>query len=658
MPRKTSVADALPAYEAGNAFLVKIHAIERSRGVFIPGHRFEAYRDPVLHAWKLGLSEVSGKALGLRRIALSFKDAKLFYMLLGSHQVPFVLGLEDPKNHEAYLSAGEEHPDFIVRISAFDLSELYARAGLVAGDYLLFRFLDALGRHFSVEGLPAGSIDATDKAKSFSCMEEGFRSAMAALQMPGPNSELLRAAMLAAPPQLRSAPKTSLSEFVTEGGLLGMSSFGGAEFLWEKGVDVASLSAGGGKKGQKTGTRGEISRTQDSEAQLDGLLEEMGITVDSIEVEAFMRDELYQGNPAMTAAATAVERCFAGLEAAGYSQTELRRARSLAMAFALEIAPAYDFQADRRVGPLRSQCLEMYGRFLLWMRAAGAAGLDMRSLRREAFDTIMEIMAEMVAYLSVMNEPASFPKKEMASVVKTMPALEMLVDNLLADLSLDRARVQDRAPLALGTRGGRGTASGGKASGRAKAALASRPGPDKCYVLEVRLAGIDPPVWRQLLVPGNRTLADLHRVLQAAFGWTESHLHVFSLRGERFGKPSRDDFEPLLDEAAFTLDELGLRGRSRLNYEYDFGDGWVHEIVVVSSSKRLGNGDRVELLDGARAAPPEDCGGVGGYQSLLEILAKKPGKRTEEEREVLEWTDGWDPERFRLSEIQLNLGLL
>ena len=658
MPKKTIVANALPAYEAGNVFLVRIHAIERSRGVLIPGHRFEAFRDPVVHPWKLGLSEVSGKALGLRRIALSFKDAKLFYMLLGSHQVPFVLGLEDPKNHEAYLSAGEEHPDFIVRIAAFDLSELYAREGLASGDYLLFRFLDAQGRHFSVEALPAASIDAADRARSFASMEEGFRSAMAALQMPGPNSELLRAAMLAAPPQLRSDPKTSLSEFVAEGGLLGMSSFGGAEFLWEKDVDVASLSAGRGKKGSKGGTESLDSGTRDGASELDGLLEEMGITVDSIEIESFMRDELYQGNPAMTAAASAVERCFAGLEAVGYGQAELRRARSLAVAHALEIVPAYDFQADRRVGPLRSSCLEMYGRFLLWMREAGAAGLDMRSLRREAFDTLMEIMAEMVAYLAAMNEPALLSKKELASVTKTMPALEMLVETLLSDLSIAAAKKQGGMPLAPVSRGGRGKASGGKATGRAKAGVKARPASDKSYVLDVRIAGIDPPVWRQLVVPGNRTLADLHRVLQMAFGWTDSHLHVFALRGERYGKPSRDDFEPLLDEAAFTLDELGLRGRSRLNYEYDFGDGWVHDILVVSSSKRQEDGDRVDLLDGARAAPPEDCGGVPGYEDILEILSRKPGKRTEEEREFLAWTDGWDPERFHLAEIRLELGKL
>ncbi|MFZ4616162.1 MAG: plasmid pRiA4b ORF-3 family protein [Rectinemataceae bacterium] len=658
MPRKTIVADAPPAYEAGNAFLVRIHAIERSRGVLIPGHRFEAFRDPGLHPWKLGLSEVSGKALGLRRIALSFKDATLFYMLLGSDQVPFVLGLEDPKNHEAYLSAGKEHPDFIVRIAAFDLSELYAREGLASGDYLLFRFLDAQGRRFSVEGLPAASIDASDRARSFSSMEEGFRTAMAALLMPGPNSELLRAAMLAAPPQLRSDPKTSLSEFVAEGGLLGMSSFGGAEFLWEKGVDVASLSASGGNKGRKGGGGRPDSGTEDGTSELDGLLEEMGITVDSIEVEAFMRDELYQGNPSIIAAATAVERCFAGLDAVGYSQAELRRARSLAVAHALEIVPVYDFLADRKVGPLRSKCLEMYGRFLLWMRETGVAGMDMRSLRPEAFDTLMEIMAEMVAYLAVMNEPAAFPKKELTSVAKTMPALEMLVDTLLYDLSIAGAKKQGGMPGAPAPRSGRGKGSGGKATGRAKAGAKARPASDKSYVLDVRIAGIDPPVWRQLVVPGNRTLAELHRVLQIAFGWTDSHLHVFTLRGERYGKPSREDFEPLLDEAKFTLDELGLRGRSHLNYEYDFGDGWVHDILVLSSSKRQEDGERVDLLDGSRAAPPEDCGGVPGYEDILEILARMPGKRTEEEREFLAWTDGWDPERFRLVEVRLELGRL
>jgi hypothetical protein len=165
------------------------------------------------------------------------------------------------------------------------------------------------------------------------------------------------------------------------------------------------------------------------------------------------------------------------------------------------------------------------------------------------------------------------------------------------------------------------------------------------YQVKVTLVGTDPPVWRRLSVPADISLEDLHYVIQTAMGWGDEHLHLFDIQGQRYSAPAHG--------VARTSDE----GRTRLNrvagvgdafhYEYDFGDSWLHEVLVEKASQVGVTG--VRCLDGARACPPEDCGGVGGYQELLEII-KDP--KHPERSERMEWLgEDFDPEAFDVEQV-------
>src|SRR6185312_8676331 len=104
------------------------------------------------------------------------------------------------------------------------------------------------------------------------------------------------------------------------------------------------------------------------------------------------------------------------------------------------------------------------------------------------------------------------------------------------------------------------------------------------YQIKVTLIGSDPPIWRRLLVPADLTLEQLHRVLQAAMGWQDCHLHEFLIGKQRFG--IRDPMERAFggshtasERRARLFDVLG-RARAKAKYTYDFGDGWEHAVVV------------------------------------------------------------------------------
>jgi hypothetical protein len=137
------------------------------------------------------------------------------------------------------------------------------------------------------------------------------------------------------------------------------------------------------------------------------------------------------------------------------------------------------------------------------------------------------------------------------------------------------------------------------------------------FQLRIRLEGIDPPIWRRVLVSGAAKLSRLHDIFQAAMGWTNSHLHSFTIDGKLYGSQFDDYPEEELDEAEYTV-FVALR---RFVYDYDFGDSWTHEVVVEDvtwSPYVLKHG---VCLDGGGARPLEDVGGTGGYEEYLETLA-------------------------------------
>jgi hypothetical protein len=160
------------------------------------------------------------------------------------------------------------------------------------------------------------------------------------------------------------------------------------------------------------------------------------------------------------------------------------------------------------------------------------------------------------------------------------------------------------------------------------------------YHLKVVLNGTKPPVWRRLQVPGNANLGWLHAVIQVAMGWTNSHLHQFRIGDQVCSDPAfqLDEYEgdpPVLDEYKVSLATTAPRQKDVLGYEYDFGDSWHHQLTVekiLSSDPGLGAG--ALCLDGARACPPEDCGGTWGYENLLKIL-RNP--KHEEHESMKEW---------------------
>lgn len=175
------------------------------------------------------------------------------------------------------------------------------------------------------------------------------------------------------------------------------------------------------------------------------------------------------------------------------------------------------------------------------------------------------------------------------------------------------------------------------------------PAAERLYQFKITLLGIQPAIWRRIQVK-DCTLDRLHEHIQTAMGWTNSHLHDFKIGG-------KDDGDPLLLDENFVefdygdstttklSDILPRTGRRfRFEYQYDFGDGWRHE-VLFEGCLRAEQGRRYPVcLEGARACPPEDVGGTWGYEEFLEAVRDEDHEQHED---MLRWAGRrFDPEAF------------
>jgi hypothetical protein len=173
------------------------------------------------------------------------------------------------------------------------------------------------------------------------------------------------------------------------------------------------------------------------------------------------------------------------------------------------------------------------------------------------------------------------------------------------------------------------------------------------YQLKITLNDSKPPIWRRLLVPGNLTLNKLHDVIQAAMGWEDYHLHQFTVGDASYSTPHPDDWTEFADERKARLNRLLTQPGESMLYEYDFGDSWEHTVLLEEIVKPEHMLLHPVCIAGKRACPPEDSGGIWGYEQFQEAISdpKHP-----EHKEMRSWIRlDFDPEAFSLAEVNAQL---
>ncbi len=177
------------------------------------------------------------------------------------------------------------------------------------------------------------------------------------------------------------------------------------------------------------------------------------------------------------------------------------------------------------------------------------------------------------------------------------------------------------------------------------------------YQLRITLIESRPRIWRRILVEEDILLSDLHKIIQTTMGWTNSHLHQF-IKDESFytqKMPDDDLWEEMnnVDYKGVKLNELLRFVKNSIIYEYDFGDGWMHEILLEKFLKSDPDVKYPVCIDGAMNCPPEDVGGMGGYMRMLRVL-RNPNNR--EYESFINWLGGvFNPREFDITKVNKQL---
>jgi len=183
--------------------------------------------------------------------------------------------------------------------------------------------------------------------------------------------------------------------------------------------------------------------------------------------------------------------------------------------------------------------------------------------------------------------------------------------------------------------------------------------PQIIHQFKITLLDSNPAIWRRIQVPATYTFWDLHVAIQSAMGWEDYHLHMFRIgtRSEIIinGNPTDDDFDFCNDKNAFNSWEvetsrfLEAPGDVAI-YEYDMGDSWLHEILLEGIFLKEKGIKYPRCIAGARACPPEDCGGIYGFEHILKVLASP---RHPERKDIVEWMGPkYEAEKFDLESVK------
>lgn len=172
------------------------------------------------------------------------------------------------------------------------------------------------------------------------------------------------------------------------------------------------------------------------------------------------------------------------------------------------------------------------------------------------------------------------------------------------------------------------------------------------YQFKVALLGISPQIWRRIQVWADSTLDQLHRVLQLIMGWENQHLFEFHLTGAKYRDPHPENGLEILNAKRTRLDRVLHRTGARLEYLYDFGDCWLHDLRLEAILPPSLDSQYPRCIDGERNCPPEDVGGPEEYEHYLRALTDL---ECDEHEEMFAWRGPFDPEDFSIEKVNQQL---
>lgn len=629
----TAVYTPRQIYFSGAYFCISPTAEEIQQGILFIGHRFIPFASTKVSPMQYQI-QWQGKQIERKKIRVLWQKIQNYYGLWSDLIITQLLVMEDSDNAKIVDPGGKKKARQELEVQVLDMAEVYKACNFQPGEHFHVKIEDWQNSVFSLEHAAAYGADTPEVQKQITIFTEKLAYVQKESGVLLDIGEQLSRALFYCGKNFLASPLFHLQIFAEKNPQFELLQVGLFKSLWKRGEIPASLFP-------------PASDEFDLGRQL--------ISFPIAFYEASIRDLLYNG-------ANSPQELIDGisvlpLENPKDNRAEIKQVKALWH----KLQAQYDRSADVQVGSYRNKVLELFFRTMGCL----APIIMTLSLNKKTIPVDLQTMIyqntqlletlKTIVYLMNAGDQAlpwlgtrfqenlerytimvvEFEKKAGKEQAMYAPAFEDWLDDE------DDEDDDDDEEMWL-------TPHSKKNKKKPQVDEKSR---NTVYQLKVTLEDTQPPIWRRIQITGDATLGDVHAIMQIVMGWQDEHMHAFTINKFEYGSPMQE-FEGR-DEDSYTLSEVVTGKGMKFRYEYDFGDGWSHQIVVEKIMPCESGQTYPVCLDGAGACPPEDCGGVPGFYDMLEVL-KNP--KSEEYEEISEWLgDSFDPTLFEIEEVNREL---
>ncbi|GHU46655.1 hypothetical protein FACS1894200_00660 [Spirochaetia bacterium] len=608
-------------------FLIVPGKDEIEQGYLIPGSRFEPFHNSDVYPWDCTLAVEGAAGLSKRVVEKELQQLEDVYNLLGRDKFIFYSVADQSENEQRFnLVKGDRiSGKTLFCLTVFDLSGFYNDHSFTQGDGIICKTTDWAKGIFSIDYVAKKEITARSKQRpdGKEALRAGFERLFVwhGIELSF-EQQLALAVFYAGADKLKNAAlPIQIDEFIRRSRKVFLLQFGMESKFWNSKDFTSAIDSA-------------LAEADSSDDSIDAALKENECFFRSSTIYAFMLNELYEHKGAVNDKnyAAVTEKLFAGN--ALLHQLEQGEFAAAIKNMWDEACSDYDYAADAESGSVRHIIVETISIFYKCFDSFIDKHDESPQVSQiQTATLVMQLLNAVYDILEELNDPSMTDDDFLDEITEN---ISLLTDQL-SEISDRLSDISDALPAEAPVKIGR----------TKKAKLAVPSAAHFVYTFRIALKNIKPQIWRSFRVPGNITLAELHKVIQFVMGWSFSHLHSFTIAGAEYGSGETSSE----DENKYTLEDLELSKGEKFDYDYDFGDGWTHVLTVSSIEAYTPEKAEPCCLKGKRNCPPEDSGGPWSYPDLLEKLKRGPTNDDEDFGVDYEGLEDFDPEEFDVDAV-------
>ncbi|MDR3324858.1 MAG: plasmid pRiA4b ORF-3 family protein [Spirochaetaceae bacterium] len=570
-------------------FVICPTRVELLNGILIPGHRCAPLANPGLLPHEY-VFYWNGEPIPFTSTEADPEELYPYYSIFGEEFAPQYIAQESPDNEKAFNADPYEDPAE-VSIKTVDMRRFYRETGFVPGDRIVASVKDWQNGRFDLERAAGDSWSEADLDEWLCAAEEGFKKSFEAVGADGTTEEQAAWAYFCGGERMRDVPCYPLEDFLyKKTDKIEVVQFGIESRFWYAGKDIPDYRE----------LRG--IHTQCDETPLETMLFQNGVPVSEFVAQAYVRDALYRNDSDI---AEIVQRIVP--PSIKMSRWDLEMLASYVFETMEEFEETYLIFSDKDAGPVRQRVAELHTAVIDLSARLKKGGIDSRWLPKHSFIILSQIQqhaAVILENLDANDDPFGNELGAMDNSLESMCETFAEVKEMI-DKSLDNYR---RSNITLV-----------KFDSVVDADWRS---------IQISIGGTD--VWRRLVLPCSVTLAELHNLIQALFGWKGIYNHFFIVDAKEKHYKWIDEHNNVKE----SIELATLFGENVAEFMYEYGTHWTVKIIVLSVCVAAQNG-KAHCTMGENAAPPEKVEGPLRFRRFISALDSANAKERKTAKEQL-----------------------